>query len=124
VADWVSNTVAKRRNGLFRPEVRLWLMIPAILLGPTGLMLWGAGFERNLHWSVAVAGQSITYGVLCLVPAIGMSYVVDSYKPLASEAITSLTAFKNTFAFGISFAAFPWLEKDGFIKVSRQHSVD
>jgi hypothetical protein len=118
MSDWISNTVAKRRNGLFRPEIRLWLMIPAIILAPIGLMLWGVGLEKNLHWSVSISGTTITYGILCLVPAIGMSYVVDSYKPLASEAITSLTAFKNTFAFGISFAAFPWLENSGFVKVS------
>jgi hypothetical protein len=32
--------------------------------------------------------------------------------------MTSLTAFKNTFAFGVSFAVIPWIEKDGFTKVS------
>ncbi|KAH8690798.1 major facilitator superfamily domain-containing protein [Talaromyces proteolyticus] len=118
VSDWISAAIAKRKKGLFTPEMRLWTLVPAFILGPVGLMLWGVGLGKNLHWSVPIAGTAITYGILCLVPAVGMSYVVDSYKPLAGEAITSLTAFKNTFAFGISFAVFPWLERDGFIKMS------
>jgi hypothetical protein len=30
-----------------------------------------------------------------------------------------LTAFKNTFAFAVSFAVIPWIEKDGFTKVGQ-----
>jgi len=71
---------------------------------------------------VAIAGSGITYGVLCAVPAVGMTYVVDSYRPLAGETMTILTAFKNTFAFGLSFGVNPWLKRDGFVKVS-QHST-
>lgn len=56
-----------------------------------------------MHWSVQIAGSGITYAVLTAVPNIGIAYVVDSYRPLAREAMTSMTAFKNTFAFGISF---------------------
>jgi len=66
---------------------------------------------------VPIAGTAITYGVLCAVPATAMTYVVDSYRPLASETMTVLTAFKNTFAFGLSFAVFPWLARDGYLKV-------
>jgi hypothetical protein len=92
-------------------------MVPAIIFGPVGIMLWGAGLAQNLHWTIPVAGTAVTYGVLSLVPSVGMSYVIDSYKPLAGEAITALTAFKNTFAFAISFGVFPWIKRDGFMKV-------
>lgn len=81
-------------------------------------MLWGCGIGDHLPSMVAIAGSGITYGVLCAVPAIGMTYVVDSYRPLAGETITVLTAFKNTFAFALSFGVFPWLAKDGYVKVS------
>ena len=57
------------------------------------------------------------YAVLCAVSNIAMTYVVDSYRPLASETMTILTAVKNTVAFGISFAVFPWIGVQNFYQV-------
>ncbi|KIX03501.1 uncharacterized protein Z518_07054 [Rhinocladiella mackenziei CBS 650.93] len=85
-------------------------------MAPVGLMLWGCGIQNRLPSMVSIVGTAITYGVLCAVSAVGMTDVVDSYRPLAGETMTILTAFKNTFAFGLSFAVFPWLAKDGFVK--------
>ena len=67
---------------------------------------------------VAIVGSGISYGVLCAVPAVGMTYVVDSHRPLSGETMTVLTAFKNTFAFALSFAVTPWTEHAGYSKVS------
>lgn len=116
-ADWLVALISKRQQGLFRPEKRLYFIVISIVLGPIGLMLWGAGLQKQLHWSVAVAGWGITYGVLCLVPAVAITYVVDCYRPLAGQTLTSLTAFKNTFAFALSFGEASWLARDGYLKV-------
>jgi hypothetical protein len=118
LSDYLVGIISKRRGGYFKPEFRLWCLIPSFLFGPIGLMLWGGGLGDHLPAMVAIAGSGITYGVLCAVPTVAMTYVVDSYRPLAGETMTILTAFKNTFAFGLSFAVIPWLEKDGFVKVS------
>ncbi|OAA56302.1 MFS transporter [Niveomyces insectorum RCEF 264] len=116
--DWLVAIISKRKGGLFRPEERLYFIIVPLVFGPIGLMLWGAGLEKHLHWSVAVAGWGVTYGVLCLVPAVAITYVVDCYRPLAGETLTSMTAFKNTFAFGLSFGEASWIELDGYLKTS------
>lgn len=117
LTDYVVSRNTKRHQGYFKPEFRLWCLIPAIIFGPVGLLLWGGGLGSHLPAMVAIIGGGITYAVLCLVPAIGMTYVVDCYRPLASETMTILTAFKNTFAFGLSFAVTPWLKRDGYMKV-------
>jgi hypothetical protein len=93
-------------------------MILPLLIGPAGLLMWGVGLNNRAPWAVPAIGSGISYGVLCAVPNIGMTYVVDTYRPVAGEAMTSLTAFKNTFAFGLSFAVYPWIVKDGFTLVS------
>jgi hypothetical protein len=113
----VVSYLSKRHGGYFKPEFRLWCLIPAFILGPVGLLLWGAGLGHHLNDMVAIAGVGITYGVLCAVPAIGMTYVVDCYRPLAGETMTILTAFKNAFAFALSFGVTPWVEKNGYLKV-------
>jgi hypothetical protein len=118
LTDWVVALISKRRGGYFKPEFRLWCLIPIMLLGPVGLILWGIGLGNHLPSMVAIAGTGFTYAILCAVPAIGMTYVVDCYRPLAGETMTILTAFKNTFAFALSFSVTPWLEKDGYLKVS------
>ncbi|KIW93399.1 uncharacterized protein Z519_06004 [Cladophialophora bantiana CBS 173.52] len=117
-SDWVVHWITKRRKGYFEPEFRLWLIIPSAILGPVGLLMWGCGLGNHLDPYIAIVGSGITYGVLCAVPAVGMTYVVDCYKPLSGESITVLTAFKNTFAFAVSFAVNPWLTRDGYAKVS------
>ena len=120
VSDYVISAFTKRRGGYFKPELRLWCLIPPFIFGPVGLMLWGAGIGNHLHYMVPLAGAGITYGVLCAVPAIGITYVIDCYRPLAGDTMTVLTAFKNSFAFGLSFAVIPWLDRDGYVKVCAQ----
>jgi len=117
ISDYVVAFVAKRRKGYFKPEFRLWAMIPACIFGPIGLLMWGFGLGHHLDPMVAIVGSGVSYGVLCAVPAIGMTYVVDSHRPLSGETMTVLTAFKNTFGFALSFAVTPWIEKDGYAKV-------
>jgi len=92
-------------------------IIPPGIAAPVGLMLWGAGIEDRLPPMVPIVGAATTYAVLCAVPGIGMTYVVDCYRPVSKETLTVITAAKNTFAFGLSFAVFPWIAKDGLVKV-------
>jgi hypothetical protein len=109
--------MTKRNGGYFVPEARLWCILPPAVIAPAGLMLWGAGLQNHLPPMVPIVGTAITYGVLCAVPAIGLTYVVDSYRPIAKDTMTVITAAKNTFAFGLSFAVFPWIARDGLTKV-------
>ncbi|KEF57343.1 uncharacterized protein A1O9_05260 [Exophiala aquamarina CBS 119918] len=118
VSDWTIKFFTKRRGGYFEPEFRLWCLIPAYLFGPLGLLLYGFGIENNLPPMVPIVGTAITWGVLCAVSTIAVTYVVDCYRPLAGETMTALTAAKNTFAFALSFAVFPWFLRDGYAKVS------
>ena len=66
---------------------------------------------------VSIAGVGITYAILCAGATVTFTYVVDCYRSVAGEAVSILIAFRNSMSFGLSFAIFPWLEKDGFIKV-------
>ncbi|KAK3636498.1 hypothetical protein LTR56_014124 [Elasticomyces elasticus] len=116
--DWTVHFITKRRGGYFLPEFRLWCMIPPAVMAPVGLMLWGAGLQNHLPSMVPIVGAAITYAILCSVPGITMTYVVDCYRPVSKETMTIITAAKNTFAFGLSFAVFPWIARDGLVKVS------
>ena len=116
-SDILVKFMTKRRKGYFQPEFRLWALIPIFILCPVGSFLWAAGIQNHLPSIVPIVGWAILYVALCATPAVAFTYVVDCYKPEAGECSTVLVSFKNTFAFGISFAVVPWLQKDGFVKV-------
>lgn len=121
--DWLTRRITKRRGGYFVPEYRLWAMIPPSIMFPAGLLMYGGGLENHLHYMIPIVGSAIGYAIVCVVPSIGMTYVLDCYRPLSGETMTMVTAAKNVLGFAISFAAFPWLARDGYLKVSRRESV-
>lgn len=110
--------ITKRRGGYFVPEYRLWTIVPSAIMAPVGLLLYGFGLGKPLHYMVPIVGTAITYAVLSAVSATGLTYVVDNYRSTASETMTAVFAIKNAIAFGIGFSVFPWIARDGFIKVS------
>ncbi|KAJ9603637.1 hypothetical protein H2200_011823 [Cladophialophora chaetospira] len=118
LSDWISAWFAKRRGGYFIPEYRLWSIVPVAVFAPIGLLMWGGGLQSALDPFVAIVGTAITHGIICAVSSFTIAYVVDCNRPIAGETVTALTAVKNTFAFGFSFAVFPWLNLNGYLQVS------
>jgi len=47
----------------------------------------------------------------CLVSKL---VVIDSYYPVAFEALLLVNGLKNMFAFGFSYGVIPWLTRSGF----------
>ena len=45
---------------------------------------------------------------------IAMAYAMDSYYPVAAESLLLINGAKNVVAFGLSFAAVPWVEHQGY----------
>jgi hypothetical protein len=117
-ADWVPVYVSRRRKGFFKPEFRLLCLIPTLILAPVGFLLWGFGFGKQLSPYMAIVGTGIFYHVLCAASSITKIYIVDCYRPITGEAIILIQAFRNTFAFGLTFGIFPWIERNGTEAVS------
>jgi len=117
-SDWIIQYISKTHGGFFKPEFRLWALGVPYIFAPVGLLMWGFGLGRHMHWIVPTVGTSITYGVLAAVQTICLTYIVDGYRAVAGEAMTSVTAYKNTIAFALSFAVIPWVEGEGYAKVS------
>ncbi|KAI0125973.1 major facilitator superfamily domain-containing protein [Xylariales sp. AK1849] len=111
-ADWFT-----RRNGGIRiPEMRLPAMMLCLLATPLGLVLFGVGIERKLHWMCPTIGLgllnfSISQGTnVCLV------YVIDAYRPIAGEVTLAIMGFKSLFGFLLSFYTNPWIDQVGYLQ--------
>lgn len=107
---------ARNNGGKFLPESRLVLLIVPAILGPCGLLMFGFGAERSLHWAILYVG----FGLISIVPAaasIAMTYVMDSYFEVAAEGLLVVNGIKNVVAYGFTYGFIPWTAKVGYATV-------
>ncbi|KAI9813841.1 MAG: hypothetical protein M1827_003631 [Pycnora praestabilis] len=105
-------------HGTFEPESRLPLVILPWLIVPVGLLMFGYGTQDELHWAVMFVGYGFVSVGLTAGPNIGMTYVLDSYYPVAAEALLVVNGLKNVVAFGFLYGIAPWVAASGYAKVS------
>ena len=58
-SDRLAARLTRKNNGLREAEMRLGVMLPAMLIGPAGLVLYGLTAERDLHWVGYFAGVAM-----------------------------------------------------------------
>lgn len=105
--------LARRRHGVLEPEYRLWLFVPSLFLVPFGCILWGVGAAHEIHWF----GLVFALGILGAINSIGLqlsvSYCLESYRALGSEALVSVILIRNTMSFAVNYGITPWVKDMG-----------
>ena len=94
---------ARRNNGIMEPEYRLWLYVVPMFAVPGALLLWGVGAAHQIHWvgllfAMGMLGASITIGC-----QLSISYCIDCYPGLGTDAIVTLLLLRNTMSFAVSY---------------------
>jgi hypothetical protein len=108
---------ARQHGGIFSAESRLVLLsVPGILV-PIGLLMFGLGAERSLHWIVMFIGYALMNTCNCAA-SIGMTYIMDSYFGVAAEGLLLVNGLKNTIAWGFTYSFVPWTTSAGYARVS------
>ena len=59
-SDRLAAYLAKRNNGIREAEMRLVVLIPAMIIAPCGLIVYGLTAQRNLHWIGYFVGVAMT----------------------------------------------------------------
>lgn len=59
VSDLVAQFLTKRNGGIREPEMRLPALTISLVCAPLGLVLYGAGIEKQWHWMVPVIGLGL-----------------------------------------------------------------
>ncbi|KAF2400137.1 MFS general substrate transporter [Trichodelitschia bisporula] len=113
--DRYSDWRARKNNGVFEPEMRLFLLILPALIVPAGCLVFGYGVGRSLHWTALFFGFGMISLGLVAVPIIGMTYVSDCYFPVASDALLLVNGLKNIVAFGFVYGVVPWVTGSGYV---------
>lgn len=105
--------MARRNNGVYEPEHRLWLLLPLVVLAPGSQLFWGLGAYYGVQW----IGPVVAMGIISFVPVVGVqvcvSYCIDSYRALSGEAIVTVILLRNNILFGVNYGITPWVTNMG-----------
>lgn len=106
LSDGMALRRARRNGGVLEAEMRLVAVVPYVACCLVGMVVTAVGYQRGWPWEVVVV---VGYGLVGVevvgVPAVVISYAVDSYKSLPGEIMIAATVVKNTF--GVSFFFLP-----------------
>ncbi|PYH94670.1 MFS general substrate transporter [Aspergillus ellipticus CBS 707.79] len=112
-SDWLVIRMSRRNNGQMEAEYRLWPFALCTVFMPSALVLWGIGSAQSIHWiGPVIAMGMIAFNVSCGV-TISIAYLIDSYREMSSDAITTVVSIRNTMAFAIGYGITPWIDGMG-----------
>lgn len=83
LADKISHRATVKNGGIREPEFRLPAALPSIVTAPLGLVLYGLGIQKQLHWIVPTLGIALCNWTSVAGTMVPLVYAVDSYKPIS-----------------------------------------
>ncbi|KAI4862418.1 putative MFS transporter [Hypoxylon rubiginosum] len=106
--------LARKNNGVSEPEHRLWLFTVSTLVIPASLILWGVGAAHEVHWFGLVFAMGTTAFANTMGVTLSVSYLIDTYRDISGDALTTCIIIRNTMSFAIGYGITPWLENLGY----------
>ncbi|KAI0095621.1 MFS general substrate transporter [Daldinia grandis] len=106
--------LARRNNGVSEPEHRLWLFSVSTLLIPASLILWGVGAAHQVHWFGLIVAMCTTAFANTMGITLSVSYLIDTYRDISGDALTTCILIRNTMSFAIGYGITPWLDNLGY----------
>ena len=103
--DVIFRRMKHRAKGVAKPEFRVPLMVPAAILTPLGLFIYGWAAQKHLPWVVVDIGAAIlSFGMQIGGQAL-QAYVIDSYPDHTSSASAASQFLRSLAAFGFPLFA-------------------
>lgn len=117
ISDVFVKQIAKRNNGIYEAEQRLWLMIPPAILCPIGLIIFGFGTYKVWPWQAAyVALGFIGFGWGC-AGDLSLAYAMDAYPDMVLEGMVGVSVINNTLACIFTFVCSDWMDVNSVAEV-------
>ncbi|KAJ2986814.1 hypothetical protein NUW58_g4851 [Xylaria curta] len=116
-SDRLAAYFTKRNNGIREAEMRLGVMLPAMLVGPAGIILYGFAAEKSLHWVLYFVGGAMSYFAAYFYFSFTLAYAVDSYHSNTSEMLIAMNLGKQAISFGFGLKVLTWVMESGYAVV-------
>ncbi|KZT61681.1 putative MFS transporter [Calocera cornea HHB12733] len=113
-SDRVAAYLTRKNDGVREAEMRLSVMLPAMLIAPAGLVLYGLAAQNNLHWFAYFAGVAMETWGSYFYFSFTLTYAIDSYEANTSEMLIAMNLGKQAIAFGMAIYLLDWILQYGF----------
>ncbi|KAK5054415.1 hypothetical protein LTR84_001305 [Exophiala bonariae] len=116
VFGWINDPLIKwcsrKNNGVYEPEYRLLLMVPALVAG-IGLMAFGklAQDGASIYVTATMHGFVI-FGITAATISV-CPYALDAYRDMSSEIFVAGIIYKNFLFYGFSYFVNNWTATAG-----------
>jgi MFS family permease len=94
-SDILVRFMARKNDGVYEPEFRLVMAIPITISTVIGLMGFGWSAEEKDNWIVPTVFFAVISFGCSLASTTSVTFVVDSYRQYAGEALVTLNVSKS-----------------------------
>ncbi|KAK7744456.1 hypothetical protein SLS53_003340 [Cytospora paraplurivora] len=113
-SDRLAARLTKKNNMIREAEMRLGVCLPAMLIAPAGLVVYGFTAQRNLHWIGYFAGVAMCQWGSYFYFTFVLAYALDSYTANTSEMLIAMNMGKQAISFGMGIDLLDWVETRGY----------
>lgn len=113
-SDRLAAYFTRKNNGIREAEMRLGVMLPAMIIAPCGIILYGLAAEHNLHWVAYFFGVAMDQWGALFYFSFTLAYAVDSYQANTSEMLIAMNLGKQAISFGMGIYLLDWILEHGF----------
>lgn len=117
VADWLVTYMAGKNGGIYEPEFRNILCIPALITGAAGFWGFGLSIHYRIHWFAPIFFFGLSAFAGAIMSLVSNTYLLDCHRKHAQDAYAAVTLVKAVSSFALSFFVNDWLAKHGPINV-------
>ncbi|KIW04297.1 uncharacterized protein PV09_04593 [Verruconis gallopava] len=113
LSDWMIRWMSKRNGGVYEPEFRLLMLIPAVILSTSGFLILGPMYKRYAPvWQIVLANLLFSVGMPFGTSAC-TTYILDTMQKRSSEAFVAATLFKSLHGFLATYYVPGWFANNG-----------
>jgi len=113
LVDIISNRRTAFYKGRREPEFRLHAIVIPAITGPMGILLFGFTIAETRPWLEPAVGYAMQGFGVTAISNIVVTYVVDSYLPLAAEAMVIVFVLKGIIGAVLILYTMNWVEVAG-----------
>lgn len=113
-SDRLAARLTRRNDGIREAEMRLGVMLPAMVIAPAGLALFGVAAELDLHWVAYFFGSGLCQFGGYFYFTFTLAYAIDSYQSNISEMLIAMNIGKQAISFGMGINLIEWVRERGY----------
>lgn len=113
-SDRLAAYYTRKNGGIREAEMRLGVMLPAMVIAPAGIVLYGLAAEKNLHWVAYFFGVAMDQWGALFFFSFTLAYAVDSYQSNTSEMLIAMNLGKQAISFGMGIYLLDWIIERGY----------